>query len=198
VNRWRLRPPYSPEQLAELYKVPHRHDRWPDHLLRVSTSIAVGTWLLRDTREALGAPGPVVADLSTGDAAIPQGILANRSGRLLLGDFAPGYPIQGPIEETIEHLEDDSVDLFVCSETIEHLADPDTVLKRIRAKAHRLLLSTPIDENDTTLNPEHLWGWDVDQVERMLVNAGWRPVVINELVFEDFLYDFMIIGAERA
>lgn len=195
--RTRLRSMPTAAQLAELYRKPHDHRQWPDHLLRVSTSIAVGAWLLRDLE------GVTIADLSTGDAAIPHGIAVQLGQNEVptwtrLGDFAPGYAVQGPIEETVEYLDDDSVDLFVCSETIEHLADPDTVLKRIRAKAHRLLLSTPIGEHDPTLNPEHVWGWDVEAVCQMLVAAGWRPTVINELRFSDYLYNFMIIGAERA
>ena len=114
-----------------------------------------------------------------------------------LGDFARGYPFHGPIEETIEEFDDNELDLFVCSETIEHLDDPDAVLARIRAKAHRLMLSTPIGETDPADNPEHVHGWTVDGVLDMLRATGWRPVVVNELRLSYFLYDFMIIGCER-
>jgi len=193
VTRWKLREPYTPERLQEIYRKPHDHRRWPDHLARAEVTIALGAWMLRDVED------PVVADLSTGNACIPHGIVTRQpfAPRPVLGDFAPGYPLRGPIEQTIEQLDDDSVDLFVCSETIEHIADPDALLGRIHAKARRLLLSTPIGESDPSINIEHLWGWDVDEMVGMVELAGFRPVVVNRLEFAYYVYDFMIIAAER-
>lgn len=193
MYRKRLRPMPSAAELAELYATPHDHTRWADHLLRVDVTVQVGCWMIHRTR-------PVIADLSTGDGAIPRGIAeeAAPEAQLILGDYAPGYEYTGPIERTVEELADDSANLFVCSETLEHLDNPDAVLARIRAKAHRLLVSTPIGETDPADNPEHVWGWDTEAVCAMLAAAGWRPVVVNELRLTDYLYDFMIIGAERA
>lgn len=164
VGRKRLRPAYTDEQLRDLYRTPHDHRRWPDHHLRVGVTIEVARWMAGDGVDA-------AADLSCGNGAILERVPA---GRHYFGDFAPGYDIRGPIEQTIVDLP--CVDLFVCSETIEHLNDPDLVLGRIRNRSRMLVLSTPVDAWDDT-NPEHYWAWGRSDVEDMLTAAGWRPHV---------------------
>jgi hypothetical protein len=132
-----------------------------------------------------------IGDLSTGDAAIPKGLAAEWH-TLLLGDLAPGYLYHGPIEETIKQIRD--VDLFILSETLEHLDDPDQVLKDIRMKSKSLLLSTPLDE-DNDGNPEHYWSWNKDDVRLMLVSAGWSPDIYSSVQFESLNnYGFQIWG----
>lgn len=165
--RVRLRPAYAPGDLAALYPVPHDHTRWPDHLARVDTTIELA-------RE-LGVPD-MVADLSCGDAAIGRALAP---GTLILGDFAPGYAITGMIEDTIVHLR--HVGMFICSETVEHLDDPDAVLAQIRDRADSLVLSTPLKEY-SPVNPEHYWGWDHDGVREMLEFAGWEPVLQRDVL----------------
>lgn len=155
-----MRPAYSPEDLARVYPAPHRHSGWVDHRARVAF-----TRLLFD---AIGDGVRSGADLSCGDGHLLCTIpLETR----WLGDLAPGWPITGPLEQTIEQIPD--VDLFVCAETIEHLDDPDLVLKKIRGKAGRLLLSTPIEAWQDA-NPEHYWAWDRAEVDGMLDAAGFQ------------------------
>lgn len=168
MMRKRLRPTPDPVALAEMYATPHEHTRWDDHRIRVDMSSALAHHMLRH--------GGVVADLSCGDATLALRLQASHEARLILGDYAPGYPITGPIEETIHQLAPREADLFICSETIEHLDDPDAVLADIRTKAGCLLLSTPDGEDDDH-NPEHVWGWDTEAVEKMLREAGWTPAV---------------------
>lgn len=160
--RKRLRPAYSPEELRRLYSAPHDYRRWPDHHLRVNVTIQVAKYLGVAAR---------VADLSCG-----AGIIATSLGahEVILGDFAPGYGIHGPLEETIDQIP--KVDLFLCCETLEHLDDPDAALLKIREKAHALVLSTPEGET-TDENPEHYWGWDSNGVKKMLREAGFTPAV---------------------
>lgn len=179
--RTRLRPAYSPEQLAHVYTTPHDHTRWPDHLLRVDVTIQVARWLaaLNGCRS--------VADLSCGNAAIARSLGMDT---VILGDFAAGYEHRGPIEDTIGQIP--AVDLFVCSETVEHLDDPDAVLRKIRAKARHLVLSTPIDEADDG-NPEHYWGWGTADVGDMLQAAGWQAVSLTEVKLRPtWTYDYQI------
>lgn len=161
----RLREAYTPEQLAAIYAEPHDHTRWPDHRLRVQMTIAL----------AGAIDAGAVADLSCGDGVVAATIA---TGRLVLGDFAPGYPICGSIETTIHEI--DPVDTFVCSETIEHLDDPGKVLAAARTKARHLVLTTPIEawRDD---NPEHYWAWDREGVEDLAMRAGWRPEVFASL-----------------
>ena len=165
MTRQRLRPAYTPAELAEIYAKPHDSRRWIDHNVRVETTMALGIGLAEKSIQS-------IADLSCGNGAIARGLQWQNGGgpRLILGDFAPGYDYTGPIEATIEEIP--PVDVFVCSETIEHLDDPDKVLARIRRKTRYLLLSTPIEAWGET-NPEHYWAWDRDEVENMLQNAGF-------------------------
>lgn len=169
--RIRLRPAYSAEELAKIYAVPHAHAWWPDHRLRVEETIKLA-------RE-LGVPD-TVADLSCGDAVIGRA-LAFTGMKLYLGDFAPGYEYTGPLEETLQQIP--HVGLYICSETIEHLDDPDEVLGMIREKADSLVLSTPLGE-ETDRNHEHYWGWDRQGVFEMLSAVGWQPVIERDVHYQ--------------
>lgn len=185
--RERLRPAYSPEELQTLYDKPHDHWRWKDHHIRVDVTIAIATWMHEH-----GA----IADLSCGDAHIANEVSRECGGvETILGDYAPGYLIQGPLEDTLEKLP--HVGMYICSETIEHLDDPDAVLKQIHAKADTLVLSTPIGETVDDGNPEHYWGWDTDGVGDMLFKAGWQPHVLNRLELNAYAYDYQIWGCRK-
>ncbi len=164
--RVRLRPAWSAAELAALCPVPHDHHEYPSHTIRVEHTISLARALCRET----GVEARVVADLSCGNATIPRALC----GAPILGDFAPGYPLTGPIECTLPLV--DYADLFVLSETAEHLDNPDLVLSRIREKASLLVLSTPLSEFDDH-NEQHYWGWDADGVREMLEATGWEPVL---------------------
>lgn len=158
--RTRLRPKYSEEELAKIYSEPHQHNRWEDHILRVKMTIALAGYF-KNVK--------TIADLSAGDATIINTIQADRR---YIGDFAPSYEFVGPIEKTIHEIP--NVDLFICSETIEHLDNPDEVLAMINKKTKHLILSTPDGETGDG-NPEHYWGWDNEGVRKMLVASGFAP-----------------------
>jgi hypothetical protein len=168
-ERLRLRPAYTSDELAKVYATPHDHSGWADHQVRVA--------MTAQFTHALTGRIVAGADLSCGDGAI---LKALDVGTCYLGDFAPGHQFTGPIEATVEQIP--SVDMFVCTETLEHLDDPDLVLKKIRAKARRLVLSTPVGAFDDT-NPEHYWAWDRGEVEDMLRAAAFDPAVFFELDF---------------
>lgn len=177
----RLRQAYTPEELAQVYQTPHEHSQWEDHRLRVQMTIAFASWF-KDVA--------TIADLSAGDATIINAIPATTR---YIGDFAPGYEFTGAIDETIDQIP--QVDLFICSETIEHLDDPETTLKKIRAKTKALIVTTPDSEvNDS--NPQHYWGWDSLGVRDLLEGAGFTPVIFNTLQFQDpnLVYDYQFWG----
>ena len=179
--RVRLRPKYIDEQLQEIYDKPHQHETWKDHRQRVHSTIALANWFY---------PISTVADLSCGDAYIIDRVGASTKYR---GDFAPGYELTGPIEETINKIP--VVDLFILSETIEHIDDPDTLLKQIRGKAKHLILTTPLGEKDDQ-NPQHYWGWDKEDMRKMLENAGFNLEIYQELEFTEpnLIYTYQMWG----
>jgi hypothetical protein len=176
--RTRLRPVYTDVEMQNIYPKPHNHTQFKDHILRVQKSIE----LLQEYSTYNS-----IADLSAGDATIINSLDAKQK---YLGDYAPGYDLTGHIDDTLKDIPD--VDLFICSETLEHLDDPDTTLKAIRAKTKYLFISTPKGEDDTN-NSEHYWGWDDKDVKEMLLNAGFDPVVYFLLELKkDYHYDYQM------
>ena len=179
--RTRLRPAYSEQELSRVYETPHQHSQWKDHQLRVQMTIAFASWF-KDIQS--------IADLSAGDAVIINSIPATTR---YIGDFAPAYEFTGAIDDTIDLIP--KVDLFICSETIEHLDDPEKTLAKIRAKTKALIVTTP-DSETNDQNPQHYWGWDADGVRELLEGAGFKPVIFNALRFEEpnMIYDYQFWG----
>ena len=181
MYRHRNRRKYTDSELKLIYATPHDHTKWPDHIQRVEKTIAVGLRIVQAEWE--WSCGNSIEDLSCGNAAIATGIARDSNVcqgtcfGMHLGDFAPGYEYQGPLEETIDQIP--KVDLFICSETLEHLDDPEMVLEKIRIKADRLLLSTP-NMTCPDANIEHYWAWDHEAVQEMLRDAGWTPEIYDE------------------
>lgn len=173
---------------ARVYPDGYRHDRWPDHIERVWASVE----LIRGFHNQIAT----VADLSCGDAAIVRGLVGMKRLRgAYLGDlngsssWDPGgwgkvrvraVPA-GPLPDTLVHL-DGKVDLFVLSETIEHMDDPDALLRALTGASRYLFLSTPISEIPTSGNLEHYWSWGTEDVHDMLMDNGWVPLEKRELV----------------
>jgi len=164
VIRQLNRPFWTDAEEREIYRSPfdHRVLGWGQDA-RIATSVMIGR-LLFDQPER-------VADLSCGNGVVARALSATQS--TILGDLAPGFELCGPIEETIAGV--DRVDTFVCLETLEHLHDPDLVLREIRSCSHTLLCSVPlcrVPEDDG--NGEHYWVFDRAGFEAALAEAGWN------------------------
>jgi len=83
------------------------------------------------------------------------------------------------------------VNVVVLTEILEHLPDPDLIVREARAKGDFLLASSPVIEaNERDDNPEHLWGFDEEGYAELLSANGWQPFVRNRLTFRDFPYIF--------
>jgi hypothetical protein len=177
--RRQLRPFYPVDELRELYGKRYDHTPWSDHVRRVA-----------HTAEILRGMNPSsVADLSCGDGAVLLG--AGLACPLFFGDITPGWQFAGPLQETLFSCP--PVDVFVLSETLEHLEEPENALAMIRGRAKRLLLSTPDGELDDA-NPEHYWTWQRADLLPMLTDAGWTPDGEPELYTAGFpaYYAFQI------
>lgn len=180
--RQRTRPKYSDEELKEIYAKPHDHKYWHDHLIRVEATKQVAKWMF---------DGHSVADLSCGNGEIAKSLNAEQT---FLGDYAPGYEYEGPIDETINKLPI-FVEMFICSETLEHLDDPDHTLMLIRESTDKLIVSTPMD-NWGDPNPEHYWAWSKSDVEVMLRLAGFEPEIFMAIELPNYLYNYQIWGCK--
>ena len=180
----RLRPAYDAATLKQVYDHQYDHTRWYDHIQRVHKTIeCIHEWTTPEQRR-------VVADLSCGDAAIARSIADVEE--LILGDYVRNeeYTFMGPIEQTIHHI--GGVDLFILSETLEHIDEPAALLVRLKDRVERVLISTPLDEQDDG-NPEHYWGWDEDGIRDLLAVTGWT--VQNSTLFTpvpDAYYTYQI------
>ena len=177
----KLREFYTAKELAEIYATPHDHAIYGrGHGIRVNMTIQ----LAKDM--AYQAEAKSVADLSCGNGAIAKALDIEKT---ILGDYAEGYEYSGFLEVNLKKIK--NVDLYICSESIEHVEDPGSVLNLIRSKSQTLILSTPIDAWYDT-NDEHYWAWGKQDVEMLLKNAGWTPdvfVMLDTTVFgEPYIY----------
>ena len=160
----RLRETYTDDQLTTVYDNKYDHTRWDDHIERIELTIDFASKVPLDKKY------DAVADLSAGDAAI---INALSYATKIIGDFYPGFEYQGKIEDTVEQIP--NVDLFILSETLEHVNNPFELLQAIKKKTKYLLVSTPQDNWDDG-NPEHYWSWGSEDVKEMLIKAGFNPL----------------------
>jgi hypothetical protein len=193
LTRVRLRDAYSGAQLRGLYDKPYDcFERGADHIERVMVTAGLAAGAL--TRFNLES----AADLSAGNGAVLNfaSTMIRRPVQRHQSDLvpAPGLDDHGPVEETLERCPE--VDLFICSETLEHLDDPDTVLYRISGKARYLIVSTPDGENNT-INPEHYWGWDTEGIRGMLEANAFRPLSLLKFTPTPLYYTFQLWLAER-
>lgn len=215
MSRIRLRqerPEGEAAYYSQVYPDGYKHDRWPDHVERVAASVRmINRWVVAGrVRNA--------ADLSCGDGAILRAV-APHLEVALLGDLNGVSPqaqlevamagaravgaVEGPLPDTLENIPDSGVDLFVLSETIEHMDDPDALLRAIAGKAHYLFLSTPLDEPFGSGNMEHYWGWGQADVHTMLQANGWSPLEVELFTpastrHMDHAYTFQLWMAVRA
>lgn len=161
------------------YPTGYCHDVWPDHVERVKASV--------DLIRRYSGSIHTAADLSAGDAAILRGLPS--LDRVWVGDlngvdqFQRGWNGSttevtalppGALPTSLDQLPQ-QVDLFVCSETLEHLDDPDALLARLPLYARYLFLSTPVAEEGNG-NEEHYWSWNQADVHHMLQDAGWSAM----------------------
>lgn len=153
-----------------------------------------------------------VCDPACGDATVVmQAHKISPIQHAILGDLSPTtlheiVPRDLPFSNE-RHVSDvyvtvgnlDQVDAIVLTEIIEHLEDPDALLRLAATKASWLVASSPIvpDGNDHT--EQHLWAFDVEGYREMLVESGWTPKVWMTANCEDHPYasGFQVWGCER-
>jgi hypothetical protein len=135
---------------------------------------------------ALAAP-QTVCDPACGDATVVmKAHELSPISHAVLGDISPDtlrmipdLPFSnekrpGDLFETLESL--DHVDAIVLTEIVEHVEDPDALLRLARSKASWLVASSPIvragvrDHTD-----QHMWSFDQEGYRETLVAAGWTP-----------------------
>jgi 2-polyprenyl-3-methyl-5-hydroxy-6-metoxy-1,4-benzoquinol methylase len=191
----RIRLPGNPEFD---YQVARDNSLWRDHIERALVTGAVIAWLNPDS----------ICDPACGDGAVlAEAYRLRPFGRAVMADFSkpnidrlrPAFPHHkrvGTILDTLGAFSGTTIyDCIVLTEILEHLADPDEVLRVARSRGRTLVISTPIDETADYDNPEHLWGWGVEDIREMLATAGWTPTSFTMLSWPVFQYTFQIWSA---
>lgn len=84
-------------------------------------------------------------------------------------------------------------DVSICTEVLEHLADPHEVVRWIADQSAYLVASSPWTETNLSHDACHAWAWDMDGYRALLEGAGFE-VVRHETVgmFQ------VILGRRRA
>lgn len=70
--------------------------------------------------------------------------------------------------------------LLICSEVLEHIADPAGFLKGL-PDGRVLIASSPSAEHAGWFNPIHSWAWDLNGYRDLLEGAGWRVLYHAEV-----------------
>jgi hypothetical protein len=182
------------------YQVARDNRAWADHVHRTyMTAAAIATW------------GPkTVLDPACGDGSIVEAAHRLRPiGLAYLSDISePGIAYLESLGLTVPHVatvaditaalqSTPRVDMVILTETLEHLPDPDAILKLARARGRQLIASSPlIRDPRVDDNPEHLWQFDADGYGEMLVGAGWKPTSYSEFIFGAGYYTFQLWSAE--
>jgi hypothetical protein len=185
------------------YQVARDNRQWPDHVLRMTITASLLSWLRPAT----------VIDPACGDASIviTAHALNPMSGAFLSDISKPNFYRIGtelrpilpedlfvscqPLEESLAS--PGTFDAVVLTEILEHVEDPVEILKMARVRAAMLIASSPVFLDDRTLdpNPEHLWQFDAAGYQQMLVEAGWETFAFVPIHLTEFPYDFQLWAA---
>ena len=199
----RLRDELRPDQ----YQVVRDNRTWVDHILRTYATAAMVAWFEPKS----------VADPACGDASIVRyadtirqidsihlaDISEPQMQNIKFGVWAMSRIPEtrlytGRWQETLSQMP--HVDLMVLTEILEHLEDPEELLRAAREKAHHVVVSSPIDESYPGGNHEHVWSFSRDSYKELLIRSKWTPYVYQELVFTDerYPYNFQVWGCNAA
>lgn len=193
-----------PGQRGADYQVPRDNRQWPDHVLRMTMTASLLSWLRPAT----------VIDPACGDASIVITAHAlNPMQKALLNDISkPNFYRIGtelrpilpeelqvscvPIEDALMAAPA-TFDTVVLTEILEHVENPVDILKMARVRASTLIASSPVFLDDSILddNPEHLWQFDAAGYQEMLTEAGWTTFAFVPIHLTEFPYDFQLWAA---
>lgn len=179
------------------YQVERHNHEWDDHVARTNVTAGLITWL---------SPRSVI-DPACGDGSIvlaAENIMPMR--RVVLSDIShPNFDYLREATAGLSHIDvhhqdihdalntAETFDVIVLTETLEHLPDPDAILRQARKVAGSLVASSPeMRQGQHDTNPEHLWEFDGVGYNEMLRDAGWNVIQKTHLSFPRLQYDFQV------
>lgn len=185
MAKTQLRPFYTDDELTKVYDHVYDHKKWQDHIDRIDWTVTNAKKFIRLFMDRKID----VVDLTCGDGVVMNALLeAGWVEKYEMGDLvgADHLTLEGKIEDTLPLVSQKinglrPWDLFICTETIEHVQDPEKLLAEIREASDHLLLTTPLDETVKHDNPEHYWSWSREDMRELLLEAGWQPHKYDQL-----------------
>lgn len=94
----------------------------------------------------------------------------------------------GPVEE----VEPRECDLLVMTEFLEHVADPEAIVRAWLPKAKWAIIGHPLDEPDPPIEPGHIWSYTRDDWRRWFKLGGHQ--IWEEFRFPMSGWDAAILG----
>lgn len=180
----RLRRVHDAATLREIYGKPYDSSQWEEHTNRVN-------WTITRLNEFLKLNSDIdrAYDLSCGDGRILREISGVKTRHF--GDLVPAEHLHfvGDITKNVRKV---SGDLLICSETLEHLDDPEDFLRAASERFKWICVTTPLGEFDTKKNYEHYWGWDLWGISEMFHETDWRPTWVDSFNQPYYTYQFWI------
>lgn len=182
--------------------VARSNDSWPDHQLRTLVTAAAIAWIKpQSVIDPACGDGSIVlaADRQYGIERAWLSDLSQPSIAGLVERLEGAHPnwsmAQTPIGRALEIAGE--YDVIVLTEILEHLWNPDQLLKDAAKKARYLVASSPeMRPGQVDVNPEHQWMFDRDGYRGLLGGNGWAIRQYTHLNFP-YEYDFQIWVAER-
>lgn len=132
--------------------------------------------------EARTGRRPTVSDLGCGDGGLLS-LLPPDMVDAWGYDFAPanvaGWAERGVRAEQRDVFGSDHTgvkvgDIAVCTEVLEHLADPHGAVRWIGETAQFLVASSPWPETPEQYDECHAWAWDLDGYRALVEQGGFR------------------------
>lgn len=126
-----------------------------------------------------------VSDLGCGDGGLLQ-LLKDADDIEAYGyDFQPsnqeGWEQRGVKAAALDVFGVDREDvalgeIAICTEVLEHLADPHGALDWIANTSRFVVASSPHTETNVSHDACHAWAWDFEGYEFLLADHGWRVI----------------------
>lgn len=171
----RFPPGESPVSTFEYHRDRERapHLEQPIHRARMDVALQM----------VLDSGAKHVVDLGCGDGGMLSLLAAADRGISARGyDFAPaneiGWLERGvmcyPLDFVNRWGEIPGADLYLATEVLEHLEEPEEVVRRVAQRGSMLVASSPWGESAASIDGSHNWAWDMEGYADLFKRAGMR------------------------